>query len=421
MHALRLGVAMLMFGLAVGQEARAGIYNLDEPKTGWVIGPSSRDKGNPLPPKQVRLWRAELANAHDLFNPEEKEKDDKGQPKPPAKPKSPLRLAYEKQLAELEQRGRDGKLSPADRVSLSGCLLRLGRVREAKKVLEEGLRTLPEEEPIRFLLLLNLATAEWENEDLRLRAIDKQTEALRVWPERWKDWGWDRATWEWYRWAEKYNLALMRLRQREIGQPGLGPDALFPRLRFTGPTGQYEAGSIALDQWNELPHDAEQLVTQLMIWQPRDPRLYWLYGELLNARGDVLGAYEVFDYLRQFEGGGGFPELVRHRRVLLEAQEEIKKDANEEVGVFVPPPPPPEYPMPDWRALTIGFLVGVVVTVLSVFQLREWRRRAPVAPPPGPPAEWDRTDLPPPIGSPDRDGSEATGITRPTREEGPRV
>jgi tetratricopeptide (TPR) repeat protein len=406
MHALRLGVAVLMFGLAVGQEARAGIYNLDEPKSDGALYPPYREKGNPLLPKWVQIWRGDLAGVDDALN--QPPPEGKDQPKTPPKKESLLRLAFKKQAAELKQREQDGKLSPTELVSLSGCLLRLGRWQDAMKVLEERLRTIPEEEPARFLLLLNLATAYWQNEDLRLRAIDKQTEALKAWPDRWR--GWDRATWEWYRWAEKYNLELMRLRHREAGGPAGTLDALFPKVRFTGPAGKYEVGSIALEQWNELPRDAEQLVIQLMLWQPRDNRLYWLYGELLNARGEVQGAYDVLDSIVR-TGQNAWPELSRHRSLLREAQK-----PSEQENVLVPPPIATEYPtMPAWRALTIGFLVGVVVAVLSVFQLREWRRRAPVA---DPPAQRD----PHPSGSPVRDGYEATSVTtRPTGQEGPRV
>jgi tetratricopeptide (TPR) repeat protein len=413
MHALRLGVAVLLFGLVVGQEARAGIYNLakDRPKSGWAMDPPYREKGNPASPGRIRLWRADLASVPDQANVEQ-QAENKDQPKNPQKRKTELRLLHEKQEGELNQRRRDGVLSPSERVSLSGCLLRLGRWPEAMQVLEEGLRTIPETEPARFLLLLNLATAYWQNEDLRLRAIDKQTEALKAWPEQWPDW--DQATLEWYRWAEKYNLELMRLRQREVGRTPGTLDALFPKVRFTGAAGRYEAGSIALEQWNELPRDAEQLVTQLMVWQPRDPRLYWLYGELLNARGEVLGAYEVLDYLLAFEGGGGWPDLRRHRSVLQEAKGKYQEQQKPADGSdLLPPPPPPEFRMPDWRTLAIGFLVGVVVTLLAGFQLREWRRRSVAADAPDSPAAWEEAARRQPTESPGRPGPEATRITRP--------
>ncbi len=412
MHALRLGVALLMFGLLAGQEVRAGVYNLDEPKSGWAVDLASRERGNPVPWTQVRNWRAELAGVLDAANPEEPAKD-KEQPKTPPKPKSELRLAYEKQVKELEQLQKEGKLTPSERVSLSGCQLRMGRWREARTLLEQGLRTLPQDEPTRFLLLLNLA-ATYENDDPALgqRAIDHQVEALRNWPARCPEWkGWNPATWEWYRWAETYNLKLMSVRQRDTGGPNAAPYALFPRVRFTGPSGKYEAGSIALEQWNELPRDAERLVAQLMVWQPLDNRLYWLYGELLNARGEVPGAYEVLDGILR-SGLGDWTELRRHRSVLREAKENQK--GSEEQTNFTPPPPPASS-LPDWRALATGFLVGVVVAVLAVFQLKEWRRRspAPVAEPPGSPGSWDRSDHAPPLASPAPEGPGAASVTRP--------
>jgi hypothetical protein len=417
MHALRLGVAVLMFGLAAGQEARAGIYNLAEPPSGWAMDPPYWEKGGPASWDRIRLWRADLASVLDLPNVEDQAKN-KEQPQPPPRRKSELRLAYEKQQGELEKRLRDGGLSPSDRVSLSGCLLRMGRWTEAMRILEEGLRTLPENEPVRFLLLLNLAAAYWQIEDLRPRAIDKQMEALKAWPEQLPQ-GWNRAKGEWYRWAEKYNLELMRLRQREVGRTTVGLDNLFPKVRFTGPAGKYEAGTIALDQWNELPRDAEQLAIQLMVWQPRDPRLYWLYGELLNARGEVKGAYEILTYLVGFEGGSGLPELGRHRKVLQEVQDKDKEQQKPQAGsdLFPPPQaeyrPQTEYRLPDWRTLSLGFLVGVVVTVLAGFQWREWRRRSPVAGAAGAAVSRDGADRRQPPEAPARDGPQATGITRP--------
>jgi hypothetical protein len=117
-----------------------------------------------------------------------------------------------------------------------------------------------------------------------------------------------------------------------------------------------------------------------VVWQPHDSRLYWLYGELLNARGDVLGAADVLDNVVQFGGGRGWPELVAHRRVLLEAQDAYKEkqkalDRPQLLpGVGLPPAEASGSWLPDWRVLAVGFATGVIVTVLAGFQLREWRR-----------------------------------------------
>ena len=60
-------------------------------------------------------------------------------------------------------------------------------------------------------------------------------------------------------------------------------DNLFPRVRFVGPSGEYEPGLLAADQWTNLPADALTIVSQLVLWYPHDNRLYWLFAELLNT------------------------------------------------------------------------------------------------------------------------------------------
>jgi tetratricopeptide (TPR) repeat protein len=409
MRRIVLCAAMLMGGWA-----QAGVYNLDPPSK----YPSDYAQVNALDP----IWRlhmhlGELRAIHDAA-------------KAPANPDS-LRAAYEKQLASLEARQRDGVLTPSDRVNLSACLIRMGRYPQARAVLEESVRVVPPDHWVYFLLLLNLASAYQEDDALLQRAIDLQTQALRSWPTHFLSWN----RWEssWYRHAEHFALTLMRLRQREqIRNQGraineLPPlDDLFGLVRFVGPSGQYEAGGIAFEQGNRLPADAEKIVVQLLLWRPLDPRLNWLYGELLNVRGQVDWAFSVLDFCKQFASNR---ELRQHHQVLRESVNVYKElfadstgsgedrrkqallfwtlaprgtllapaigvAANETGGMaaltdlstlsggLIPPErtsqgadaPPSGAVLPDWRQLTVSFLTGVVVAVLGILQWQQWRR-----------------------------------------------
>src|SRR5690348_12910135 len=169
MRRMLLSLAILMGGLAQNGPLRAGIYNLDEPRK----FPSDYAQVNSLDPvKQVLLHLGELRAVDDrTLNPQ-------FTPGPES-----LRVAYEKQLARLEEIKRAGALGPTDRVNLGACLLRLGRFNAAREVLEESLRVVPQDHPTRFLLLLNLASAYQEDETLLQRAIDTQRQALRAWPD----------------------------------------------------------------------------------------------------------------------------------------------------------------------------------------------------------------------------------------------
>ena len=97
-------------------------------------------------------------------------------------------------------------------------------------------------------------------------------------------------------------------------------DALFPRVRFLGPKGSYEAGRIDFAMWNDLPFDAESIIAQLVFWRPFDDRLYWQYGELLNARGRVDFAYRILNDLFSVRQRTQQREIQQHYRILRAAQ-----------------------------------------------------------------------------------------------------
>lgn len=409
---------MLMAGLAQAGTLQAGVYNLDPPSKDL----NGYAQVNALDPVwQVLVHLGELRSVHDAAV-------DKTKP-----PKADsLRVAYEQQLAALEARQREGILTPADRINLGACLIRMGCLAKAREVLEASLRAVDPNSSARFLLMLNLASAYQEDDALLHRAIEWQTQALRSWPVVFP--GWNRWESSWYRHAEQYALTLMRLRQREQirnqgrpldGLPAL--DELFGNVRFVGRGGEYEAGGIAFEQWNRLPIDAEMVVVQLLLWRPLDTRLNWLYGELLNMRGQVEWAFSVLDYCQQM---GFNRELRQHHLVLRDAVKVYKELFTDKTGLgenlrkqalllgslaprgaLLGPPigaaaieiggvaasaDPAELAaprkssdvleaqapkgavarmsLPDWRQLAISFVAGLIVAVLGMLQWQQWRR-----------------------------------------------
>jgi tetratricopeptide (TPR) repeat protein len=426
MRRIALGLVILVGGLANAGPLRAGVYNLDPPPSIYRSDFVESGLRNPT---------SVLSHLNDLRAINEVS------PNPGL-----LREGYLRQAAELHDKERAGTLSAEDRVNLGACLIRLGRLGQARTVLEEAARVVPESSPAHFLVLLNLTSAYQDEPELLPRAIMTQARALKAWPEVRA--GWSSAESDWYRRAETYALKLLQLRQAEMRAAGGRPveyktvDALFPGVPFVGPGGRYEAGAITFESRNNLPLDAESLVIQLLLWQPSDNRLYWLYGELLNARGAVDFAIRILRELvnsRQMRA----PELLAHRRVLLEAEEEftavqefvqkpaswepllwltaprgqllvpgIGAAANEtawaaayELAAQPPTPPPAPAPpapaagdaLPDWRHVTVSFLAGAVAAVLGALQWQQWRRRrvspdpdAPKGPVAGPASSYSR-------------------------------
>jgi tetratricopeptide (TPR) repeat protein len=366
-------------------------------------------------------------------------------------------------------------LTAEQRLALSAYLIRVPKLkaagtaeerpdyREAVNMLLPAQRDPRERD--NFLIYANLATAEYLDGQLQ-RARDYLADALRMWPQDWsrlsaarRTWlqslGWDEARYKRYRRAETYLLRYFRLRAIErppaFGRASpLGTDVepLFEGgtppapVRFVGPSGKYEAGKIAASEAAKLPPDAVEIVEQLLIWLPHDDRLFWLLGELLNARGEYVTAGEqvfawVGDKLQTLANKNdafakaagqldqGKPPQVRaladrrsdeflrlpevHRNHLDVLITKVKEDR----ARAAPAPPqgepkasaPPANVAPrksapastpggalpiDMRSLTVGFVAGLIVMVFALWQVREVRRRlqaraaaradAPVAP-----------------------------------------
>jgi tetratricopeptide (TPR) repeat protein len=370
--------------LASAGPARAGVYDTREPSEG-LLSPDFR---------QFRDTLTTLQNLGNLLA-----LRDSG------KLTEPNALAKRYLLvADLTKKGSPGPLSTTAYMDLGAALLRLRKYEEAVKVYEEGVKVLEAGKALDrkdFLLLSNLSTAE-HLAGRDQRALDHMVEVFDLWPARWEDLGkdqqlkltlllgWNESHYKWYRRAETYYRKLLRLRLREAlaGQGGKAPeeglDNLFddggspPRpVRFVGESGQYEAGKLAAAEQAKLPKDAVLLMEQLLVWMPDDVRLYWLLGELYNARGDTAFALEIFSEI--VNKGGRFPELREHRRVLQsQVRQQGTTAAGSQGGSAAPAGPDtteqPWAPSP-WETLVLGFLLGLVVAFLGYWQVKEILRR----------------------------------------------
>jgi len=340
-------------------------------------------------------------------------------------PKSPRRQVLA-QIEILEGKRGDGSLTYEDRINLSACYVRLHQpetIDKAIRLLEE----VPRQERD-FVALSNLATAHQLAGNLPL-AERYLTAALESWPQvsAWTP------SWRlnWLRLAEKAQLRMIsgRLReQRETRGAAESVDAIFPGIRWVGPSGEYEAGLLAASEWPKLPAYSIDIVKQLVLWMPHDLRLRWLLAELANAEGDWLGAVKLMDdmSLNQNYGNREFRDhhaVLRRKRLVEEhvgrmrprfleekataalvplsgllppgaavtleaagtamALEKIVKgplpetDYSAAAETDSPPPAaaPPSTWTPEWRQIGISFVAGAIVAALLSLQLREIRKR----------------------------------------------
>lgn len=321
-------------------------------------------------------------------------------------------------------------LTAQQRLNLGACLIRLNKFQDAIDVFTIAAK----KDRANFLVHANLASAyqllaeqrpqakdaKLQPRDALRHAMFTHAEAMSLWPKDWNElnkdqqkWleelGWkkrlkdvgEKARFDWYREVETYQRKLLNLRNGE-GPPlpfklADNVDALFddggkPRrpVRFVGENGAYEAGKLAAKERAKLPQHAIEVVQQMLNWLPEDMRLYWLLGELYNADGDFETALTIFDEIglkMRFKKDDDFPALLReHRQILRQFKDDAEKKRDNAANSAPQPskaPRPtktdaPETPTPfpvDLRTFGVGFLAGLVATLLGLWQLRELRRR----------------------------------------------
>ena len=187
---------------------------------------------------------------------------------------------------------------------------------------------------------------------------------------------------EFYAKCEKYQRKLLRLRFRELKKEPLtfekalahldplfepdSPPPSYKPLRFIGDSGKFEPGKIAEAEKAKLPPDAVEVVEQLLVWMPDDLRLFWLLGDLFNAKGDVDAAKLVCRELL-----GKYSQTVAGKRFAnLDRKEMMSKFVNDfpAVGVemmaleaYVQPPPKNPGPPPttavklEWKRSVLAW------------------------------------------------------------------
>jgi tetratricopeptide (TPR) repeat protein len=151
-------------------------------------------------------------------------------------------------------------------------------------------------------------------------------------------------------------------------------------VRFVGEDGTYAAGKLASAERAKLPPDAIALVQQLLLWHPKDARLYWLLGELYNAEGEIDVAARLLDACT-FNMGYSNPVVIEHRRVLksaadaasaARAAEAEKARADMEADQARRDQAERDYQQRFWWIIAVGVALGVL---LLYYQFRELIRR----------------------------------------------
>jgi hypothetical protein len=403
----RLSIAaVLTVWLLPTSQARAGLYNTDEPLLNVLLNAPQRYPELLLYLQQVVA--VELTGNSDSS-----------------------RFKYLERVRERERKLADGKLSLRERTDLSADYVRLNEPTKAVELLE----AVPHKQRD-WRLLSNLATAYQLKGNLE-RAEAYLMDALEKWPTVAPDpnlnsW---RLNWLWT--AEQHQLRLIRSRlreQRSGGGPAATIDAIFPGFRPVGPSGEYEPGVLANDQWAKLPALYMETVKLLVLWMPHDARLRWLLAELENVNGHAETALTMMDELSDTRGfrNAEFAEhqlILRHAKDVAEHLFKLKQEFADEhaanplplVAALLPPgpdaalnagntalalrkivqtplpkgellvasdiPTPPatkESPTPnltlEWRQITGGFVVGVIVALLLSMQLQMRKRKQDAAP-----------------------------------------
>jgi hypothetical protein len=360
--------------------ARAGLYNPRELKDLY-----------PVPGfDQFQItWSNVRGLARQTASPKPDGSTEKDQPK-----ENDWIRQYRARFNELVAAEKAGSLTLADRIELGASYLRFPspdgsfRSAEAIRVLEAALA----QDPKNFMALANLAIAHQLAGNLE-RAVSYEGLALEAWPDTYPGFTLDQL--RWYRRAEKYYNLLLMLRLREMEQPRSQEktvDQIFAPVDLVRAEGGYEIGHISARQLAELPPDAVAIVEQLLYWLPLDNRLYWLLGELLNAKGNVYSAYQVFNTVisppdqpnktdQTFVKQPDQPRLLRQHWKLLGEDPRAKTEPKLEDLTETSTPKETSGSktdsswLPDPRALGVGFAAGVLVTLLAGLQLREIRRR----------------------------------------------
>jgi hypothetical protein len=350
------GIWLLVACLVLApQRLYAGVYNSNEP----LHGPAG-NKG-PIEPLPFPLFKTQLTDLLNVRFPIE----------------TVVRKRYLEKRTELEAKLRAGNATPEDQLSLSAYLMYFGDAGKAIEILTP----LAARDRGNYLVNANLMTAYQLASQLdRAASIVPQ---LRGGKPQFP--GATKEQLEWLSRVESFHQKLVNDRYRESlrsrtgrPEPPETVDDLFG-VRFVGPSGNYEAGTLAAEEKAKLPPDALAIVQQLLIWMPEDTRLYWLLGELYNAQGDIARAAAVFDDCRRESTRRLDAAALReHRQIVQEAVANAPPPSNDLAESLDPVGTTDTSAdwLPDLRKLIIvGGIAGVAILAFVYFQVREFRRR----------------------------------------------
>jgi hypothetical protein len=287
-----------------------------------------------------------------------------------------------KYLKEKTKLGRNPlrEVTVEDRINLSYFLIRLGQAKDARDIL----KPLQSKAGPHFMVFSNLATAYQmladsspfsQRKGQLIAAWSALRQAQKLWPKKWP--GWTPGQLKWLKQVEQVQQKLIQLRLKDPppkrGEPFSDVDHLFG-FKFVGKKGQYGPGPFSISPKKE----DVAVVQQLLTWLPQDDRLYWLFGELLNARGDVGLAAQILENCVWSRGITQVPELKKHRAILRQAA----KRARPEGGPPGPKTPPPANAKEsgDWlpgreQLWLVGGIGVLVIGLFGYLQFREIRRR----------------------------------------------
>jgi hypothetical protein len=192
----------------------------------------------------------------------------------------------------------------------------------------------------------------------------------------------------WLRRVEsKFNLPLLRSRWQEGEQKRSGvqenPDPLFPirlagkewhPVHYSPKDGEYQAGLLTPSEAEKLPPDAVAVVQQLILWNPKDPRLLWQLAELYNAKGDVRAALELMDECVNYPRNYSNRTLMEHRAALRAHQDRLAAEESrrlEEAARKLEADKAAE----RTRTYLVGGVIGGIVVLLLVWQFRQIARK----------------------------------------------
>jgi hypothetical protein len=312
-------------GLAlVAGPGRASLYSPEAP---FAI-PFEDGKPSQLPFDEFKRRRAVLRNA--TIEPKLGEET------------NPDRKAFLDRIEKRMPKGTEAekerslkKMPVIEVVALAGDLLHVGQTDRALNLLVPRSRR-PDYLVFSTLAHVYAARGEWA-EALRYHTearLDTEMPAdLKGLSKPQRDW-WDKLDADYVTWMYRVRageappapLTAKEREQREEAEeilplfPLPGEDGKpRPPVRFVNDAGEYQPGVIAASEKAKLPPDAIAVVQQLILWFPRDTRLYWLLAELYAAENDLDSAVAILDECAWGLGYGNRKLLMDHRTAVRAA------------------------------------------------------------------------------------------------------